>query len=75
MAESDVLRIVAAQDLSKQAQAVLDRIIAERDALQARVDQLMWEFTPDEMTGPQKDRWAAAQICSEADASAKAPTP
>ena len=36
------------------------------DALQARVDQLMWEFTPDEMTGPQKDRWAAAQIRSPA---------
>jgi hypothetical protein len=31
MAESDVLRIVAAHDLSKQAQAVLDRIISERD--------------------------------------------
>lgn len=37
MSESDVLKIVAKHDLSVQAQAVLDRIIAERDALAAEL--------------------------------------
>lgn len=41
MSESDILRIVAAQDLSKRAQEVLDRIIAERDALRSFAQAIM----------------------------------
>lgn len=34
---------------------------AERDELQAKVDALMFEYCPDEMTPEQKDNWARSQ--------------
>lgn len=38
-----------------------DALVAERDALQARVDALMLELCPDEMTEQQKANWACHQ--------------
>lgn len=38
-----------------------DALVAERDALQARVDALMLEFCPEEMTEQQKANWARHQ--------------
>lgn len=37
------------------------RIAAKADALQARIDELMLEFCPDEMTEAQKANWARHQ--------------
>lgn len=45
--------------------AAADTIIAERrraDAAEAKVDALMLEYCPDEMTAAQWDRWASHQM-------------
>jgi predicted nuclease with TOPRIM domain len=42
----------------------LRSVTAERDALQARVDTLMLEFCPDEMTVEQIVRWETSQARS-----------
>ena len=42
----------------------LRSVTAERDALQARVDTLMLEFCPDEMTAEQVLRWETSQTRS-----------
>lgn len=39
----------------------LAAVTAERDALRARVDTLMLEFCPEEMTVEQRVRWESAQ--------------
>lgn len=40
----------------------LVEVIRERNALQARVDELMLEYCPDEMTPEQRANWAAHQV-------------
>jgi hypothetical protein len=59
-----------------------DALMAELEAKQARIDALMLEFCPEEMTADQKERWARAQRMvprsfggHEAQARAKAATP
>ena len=42
----------------------LAAVTAERDALRARVDTLMLEFCPDEMTAEQVLRWETSQTRS-----------
>lgn len=41
------------------AQAQIDALKAERDALQEKIDVLMFEFCPSEMTQEQVDNWRA----------------
>jgi len=36
-------------------------MLAEREAMQARIDELMLEYYPQEMTDEQRERWAANQ--------------
>ena len=52
-----VVSIYFAETLERELAAVT----AERDALQARVDTLMLEFCPDEMTAEQVLRWETSQ--------------
>ena len=42
-------------------QREIERLTAERDALQAQVDRLMLEHCPDEMTAKQVSKWASKQ--------------
>lgn len=52
------------RNLGNECEAAADEIVrlrAERDALQARVDALMQEYCPDEMTREQRATWAAHQ--------------
>lgn len=37
-------------------------LLADIDELQARIDALMFEFCPQEMTDKQKQRWADSQV-------------
>jgi hypothetical protein len=39
---------------------VVENLLQERDALQARIDALMLEYCPDEMTAEQRQAWEAA---------------
>lgn len=55
-----VVSIYFAETLERELAAVT----AERDALQARVDTLMLEFCPDEMTVEQIVRWETSQARS-----------
>ena len=55
-----VVSIYFAETLERELAAVT----AERDALQARVDTLMLEFCPDEMTAEQVLRWEMSQTRS-----------
>lgn len=62
------------EDLEKE----VTKVIAERDTLsaenahkQARIDSLMLEYCPDEMTSEQVENWAAHQVrCSPEDEAA-----
>ena len=40
----------------------IEKLVAERDALQAKVDALMLEYCPDEMTPEQVEEWAKHQV-------------
>ena len=42
-------------------QAMIERMDSKK-ALQAKIDMLMLEYCPDEMTQAQKDEWAANQV-------------
>lgn len=40
-------------------------VAAKADALQVRIDELMLEYCPDEMTEAQKENWARRQNAAE----------
>ena len=42
--------------------AVIEQLRIELDSKQAKIDMLMLEYCPEEMTQAQKDEWAANQV-------------
>lgn len=43
----------------------IETLEAERDALQAKLDAVMLEYCPDEMTQEQTEKWASSQVVSD----------
>ena len=48
-----------------EAKARVAELEARAAALEAKIDSLMWEYCPDEMTDEQKDNWAKHQVPAE----------
>jgi hypothetical protein len=55
------INVIAEDGTKAEAVEWLQRTWDENFALQARIDALMLEYCPDEMTQPQRARWAASQ--------------
>jgi hypothetical protein len=47
----------SAEKLAGEAADALERLQADAASKQARIDELMWEYCPQEMTDAQKQEW------------------